>query len=70
MNAITRRLSGMARTEQAHNIAVALMNEGSTRKLIQDAIAGGAKGYGANSSRVRNFLAPEPPRQILNNLQP
>lgn len=70
MNAITRRLSGMARTEQAHNIAVALMNEGSTRKLIQDAIAGGAKGYGANPSRVRNFLAPEPPRQILNNLQP
>jgi hypothetical protein len=67
-NIISRRVTGMARKEQAAEIATALLNEGETARFIERALAAGESGYKTGSSRVRQALSPPPPKRISNSI--
>ena len=67
-NIISRRLTGMARKEQAAEIATALLNEGTTAQFIERALKAGETGYGAGGSRIRKALSPEPPKRTLSGI--
>ena len=67
-NIISRRLTGMARKEQAAEIATALLNESTTAQFIERALKAGETGYGAGGSRIRKALSPEPPKRTLSGI--
>jgi hypothetical protein len=64
-NIVSRRLTGMARKEQAAEIATALLNEGETARFIERALAAGESGYKAGSSRVRQALSADAPKRTV-----
>jgi hypothetical protein len=64
-NIISRRVTGMARKEQAAEIATALLNEGETARFIERALAAGETGYPAGSSRVRQALSADAPKRTV-----
>ncbi|CAB5194673.1 hypothetical protein UFOVP171_19 [uncultured Caudovirales phage] len=66
-NIVSRRLTGMARKEQAAEIATALLNEGTTAQFIERALKAGETGYGAGGSRIRKALSPDPLKRTLGN---
>ena len=69
LNSTLSRLFGTASEKQVRDIAIGLMNETTTKALIERSIQASPSGYAKTGERIKKFLSPTlPPR--MNNLSP